>query len=301
MKRSVLNNLPQHNGHWQSKAVNGVASLGILGCLCLEANPAFGAESAKKIIKPSPVLTLATSAKELKTVSFQIVKTIPRKQLGFTQGLVVLEPGYLAESVGLYGKSAIRRVETQTGMVTHETKLDPKFFGEGLAPIDSKGTSFIQLTWQERKALQWTWNKAKGWQLDRTIPIDFEGWGLAPFSSSELVASNGSSDLLVLDKTSLAVKRRIPVTMLGIAQSNLNELEMIDNHLFANRWMTQSILKIDPTTGHVVGLLDMSSLPEKGLKNDPDSVLNGLAWDPLLKRLYVTGKNWRNIYVLRLL
>jgi glutamine cyclotransferase len=230
-----------------------------------------------------------------KVVSFDVVRELPHDPLAFTQGLEIWEPGYFLETTGMYGKSELRKVEVETGRVVLRRPLSEQYFGEGATKF---GSDIIQLTWREGVALRWSISqKSKDLTAATTQPWDGEGWGLTR-GSSELWASDGSSQLRVIEPKQLKVKRRVSVTLAGKPMDRLNELEMVEGKIFANVWMTSTIVRIDPKSGVIDGLMDISRLiPKNG---SPEAVANGIAWDQKKRRLYVTGKLWPKVFELKL-
>ena len=120
-------------------------------------------------------------------------------------------------------------------------------------------------------------------------------------SGSRLILSDGAPHLRFLDGASLTETGQVPVTLDGRPVGQLNELEWIDGEVWANIWQTDFIVRIDPTNGHVVGIVDLTGLlPDRTGLNPLDDVLNGIAWDPEGRRLFVTGKNWPSLFEIRL-
>jgi glutaminyl-peptide cyclotransferase len=97
---------------------------------------------------------------------------------------------------------------------------------------------------------------------------------------------------------------RLLVTYNDQPVDKLNELEWVDGQVWANRWQSNEVLRIDPATGRVVGLIDCRPLVEAvALIPDvpvpgfgPQNVLNGIAYDPIGRRLFLTGKNWPKLF-----
>ncbi|MCX6125168.1 MAG: glutaminyl-peptide cyclotransferase [Proteobacteria bacterium] len=236
-------------------------------------------------------------AEEIQVLAWRLVATYPHDPKAYTQGLLYWEPGILAESTGRYGASSIRRVDLKTGKVLDESPLQEKYFGEGLARV---GNRFIQLTWQNNIALAWNWSPKHGWTRDGEFTYEGEGWGLSTNKDGKLVMSNGSSAITVRNPKTFAVERTTQVTGGKDSLNNLNELEFVRGHIFANRWQTSIILRIRPDTGQVDGILDIHSLIPPNLTESPgDAVANGIAWDPKKKTFYVTGKFWPKIYEIK--
>ena len=223
---------------------------------------------------------------------YEVVRTFPHDPTAFTQGLVIRD-GELIESTGR-NPSSVRRVRLEDGVVLQKRDLDPEYFGEGLTEIDGR---VITLTWNN--GVGFVWNAA---DLSQTSRFTYagEGWGLT-HDGSRLILSDGSAALRFLDPETFAETGRVAVTLNGRPVRQLNELEWIDGEVWANVWQTNYILRIDPASGHVVGIIDLSGLLPAGTIKDPnDDVLNGIAWDAATRRLFVTGKNWPSLFEIRL-
>ena len=127
-----------------------------------------------------------------------------------------------------------------------------------------------------------------------------EGWGLTR-SNRELVMSDGTAELRFLDPQTLREVRRLRVTANGKPVTQLNELEWVNGEVYANIWQTDRIARIDPKTGHVVGWIDLAGLlPVKERVEGQTDVLNGIAYDSVNQRLWVTGKLWPKLYEIKL-
>jgi glutaminyl-peptide cyclotransferase len=223
---------------------------------------------------------------------YQIVHAYPHDPDAFTQGLVYSD-GHLYESTGRNGKSSIRMVDLATGRVLQRYDLAAKYFGEGLT---SWGGDLVQLTWKaelgfvyDRSSLAWK----------RTFQYEGEGWGLT-HDDKQLIMSDGTPVLRFLDPQSFSVTKRISVTdEKGHPLSNINELEYIRGEIYANVWQTDQIVRISPRTGKILGRIDLSGLMDRSQLADPDSVLNGIAYDAKRNRLFVTGKLWPKLFEIR--
>jgi len=151
-----------------------------------------------------------------------------------------------------------------------------------------------------------TWKSGVGhrWRLKDLKPVGTfrysgEGWGLTMVEGS-LVLSDGTPDLRFFDPATMTEQRRVTVRFAGRPIAMLNELETIDGQIWANLWMTDFIVRIDPATGQVVSLIDLSGLKADAGARGTDSVLNGIAWDAQARRLFVTGKYWPKLYQIAL-
>jgi glutamine cyclotransferase len=220
---------------------------------------------------------------------YQVVHTYPHDPDAFTQGLVYAD-GHLCESTGRNGKSSVRVLDLQTGRVLKRYDLAAKYFGEGLT---TWGSDLIQLTWKDELAFVYD-RSSLAWK--RTFHYDGEGWGLT-HDDKQLILSDGTPVLRFLDPKSFSETRRISVTdENGRPLSNINELEYIHGEIYANVWHTDEIVRISPRTGKVLGRIDLSGLMDRSQLADPESVLNGIAYDAKGDRLFVTGKLWPKLF-----
>ena len=244
----------------------------------------LGASACKK--------NAADSAVAHAEYSYQVINAWPHDPQAFTQGLVYLD-GQLLESTGLNGRSSLRRVELETGRVIKKVNLPAQYFGEGLAVLRDR---IYQLTWQHQKGFVYDLTTLSPL---REFTYTGEGWGLTTDGTS-LILSDGTATLRFLDPETARVTRTLDVTLAGRPLPQLNELEFIDGEIVANIWQTSTIARIDPTTGRVVGMIDLAGiLPASERRSDTD-VLNGIAYDPATKRLFVTGKNWPRLFEIKL-
>ena len=219
----------------------------------------------------------------------QVVATFPHDPSSFTQGLVFAD-GQLYESTGLVGESTLRRVDLSTGQTLQRINVPAPHFAEGLALV---GSDLLQLTW--RGQVGFVYDKTTFAQK-RTFTYDSEGWGIAYDGTSRLVMSDGSDTLTFLDPKTLKAIRTLRVTDAGTPVGNLNELEWIEGEIWANVWMTDRIARIAPATGVVNSWVDLSALYPRAQRVPPADVLNGIAYDPVTRRIFVTGKKWPRLY-----
>jgi glutamine cyclotransferase len=209
--------------------------------------------------------------------------------LSFTQGLVY-ENGYFYESGGLYGQSSLRKTIVETGQILQIYYLANNYFAEGLALWQNQ---LIQLTWREKTGF--VYDKLTFDTLN-TFSYDTEGWGLTN-DESKLIMSDGTSVLYFLHPQSYQVLFTRAVTADELPVTNLNELECIQDDLFANIWRSTNIARIDLTNGQVIAWLDLHVLADINTRG----VLNGIAYDRQLDRLFVTGKQWSRLYQIDLI
>jgi len=225
-------------------------------------------------------------------VGYAVTRVLPHDSGAFTQGLI-LAGGYFYESTGLNGYSSLRKVEPSSGRVLARVDLDRADFGEGMALWN--GTLF-QLTWLSKKVLLYD---AGTLTLKGTLPLDTEGWGIAS-TPWGLVTSNGSNVLTWRDPASFRATRTLKVSDGSRPVDRLNELEWVDGFILANVWHEDRIAVISPATGKVAAWIDCAALRARLGPMPPDSDLNGIAWDPVTKKLYVTGKRWPALFELSL-
>jgi len=223
--------------------------------------------------------------------TFVVVHVFPHDTSAYTQGLAFRD-GFLYEGTGRNGQSSLRKVRLETGEVIQRVTLGSEFFGEGITLVKDK---VVQLTWTSGVGFVYDLN---GFRLLRKFTYSGEGWGLAS-NGREVFLSDGTAEIRVLDPESLKEKRRIKVHDGPVAVDQLNELEFVDGEIFANVWHTDRIARISPQTGNVVGWIDLTGLLSSVYRLEPEAVLNGIAYDPVRKRLFVTGKLWPSVFEIR--
>jgi glutamine cyclotransferase len=239
--------------------------------------------------RPPPVLSPDT-----RVARFTVVKSWPHDPGAFTQGLE-FEKGRLYEGTGGEGKSTLREVALETGDVVRMATLPAKEFGEGITIL---GDRIYQLTWKSRKGFVYD---LRTFKPVSEFAYEGEGWGLANDGVS-LIMSDGTDKLYFRDPATFAVTRTVAVRDGTRPVSQLNELEWINGEVFANIWQSDSIVRINPQSGEVVGWVNLRGLfssSDRGRYLQPAQVidvLNGIAYDDSTKRLVVTGKWWPRIY-----
>lgn len=220
-------------------------------------------------------------------LGFKVVAAYPHDPNAFTQGLAI-DAGRLYEGTGLYGASTVRRVDLASGRPEKQRALNMRYFGEGIAIL---GGLLYQITWQNGVVVVYD---LETFEVVRTMQYEGEGWGLT-HDGKELIMSDGSAVIRFRDPVTFAVVREIEVRDDGVPVDKLNELELIDGEIWANIWYDDRIARISPATGEVLGYLDLSSLYPKSARGS-EAVLNGIAYDAAAQRLFVTGKNWPQLY-----
>lgn len=222
----------------------------------------------------------------------RVTRSFPHDREAFTQGLL-WHDGKLFEGTGLEGRSSLRRVDLTTGTVERRRALDPDIFGEGLALAAGH---LIQLSWRSGKAFVWD---LASFEPVREYTYRGEGWGLC-YDGRRLIMSDGTAWLTFRDPETFAPAGEVRVTREGRPVRRLNELECVDGLVYANVWMTDEIVRIDPETGHVVASIDASGLLPASERQGSEDVLNGIAYRPDTGHLLLTGKLWPKIYEVEL-
>jgi glutamine cyclotransferase len=221
-----------------------------------------------------------------------VVKEYPHDVTSYTQGLF-FNKGVLYESTGLEGESTFRTVDLETGKAVRRFNFSNKYFVEGSVMM---GDDLFILTWQNHVAFVYD---AVTLKYKASYSYPREGWGLTT-DGTFLIASDGSSNLYFMDGK-FNVKRKISVSMNGHPINYLNELEYIDGKIFANVYLTDLILIINPDSGKVDGTVNCKGLLPSNLRTKDTDVLNGIAYDRKTNKLYLTGKNWPRLYEVRLI
>lgn len=216
---------------------------------------------------------------------YRVVKSFAHDANAFTQGLEFRD-GVFVEGTGLKGQSNLRRVDLGTGKVLHRVDLPGQYFGEGITVLRDR---ILQLTWQSEVGFIYDRKTLK--QVGQ-FRYPGEGWGLTN-DGKNVYMSDGTAQIRVWDGTNLKETRRITVRANGRPVDQLNELEWIEGEIWANVWQTDYILRIAPSDGRVIGVIDCAGLLDAGAQAD---VLNGIAYDAATKRIFVTGKLWPKLY-----
>ncbi|HEY0713219.1 MAG TPA: glutaminyl-peptide cyclotransferase [Polyangia bacterium] len=237
--------------------------------------------------KSAPHAPATNQPRTVQDLTAMVINRFPHDRGAFTQGLVYAQ-GKLYESTGMVGRSSLRRVDLTTGTVELSKPVEEPIFAEGLALA---GDELIQISWQNGRALVW---RLGTFERLREHSYTGEGWGLT-FDGTRLIMSDGSARLTFRDPRSFAATGGVDVTRGGRPVPNLNELEWADGHLYANVWMTETIVRIDAASGEVTATIDASGLlsPEERQGTD---VLNGIAYVPERGTFFLTGKYWPRLF-----
>jgi glutamine cyclotransferase len=267
--------------------------------ICFTAALATVLYSCKEEAKPEETPKTEEARLPVPVINHVVVQAHPHDTKLFTEGLL-FHKGRLYESTGSPDnlpelKSVIGITDVATGKFTQKAELDKcKYFGEGIVIV---GDKLYQLTYKNQQGFIYDLNSFK--QTGTFNYANAEGWGMTT-NGKEIIMSDGTDVLTFLNPADLKPVKTLKVTDVGVSLPYINELEFINGYIYANVWMTNFIVKIDPATGNVVGRLDLSPLAyEAHTKNPQADVLNGIAYNPETDKIYVTGKLWPNLYEIR--
>ncbi|PWA95244.1 glutamine cyclotransferase, WD40/YVTN repeat-like-containing domain protein [Artemisia annua] len=211
-----------------------------------------------------------------------------------TEGLLYEGNNTLFESTGLNGHSSVRKVNLQTAEIEALHKMNDSEFGEGLTLL---GDRLYQLTWMQKTGF--IYDKHNLSKFETFSHNMDDGWGFAT-DGKVLFGSDGSSSLYQIDPQTMKVIAEKVIRFNDHEVHNLNELEYINNEVWANIWLSDCIVRISPTDGNVTGWIVLPELRladqifyifsffrkgliEAGYNID---VLNGIAWDADNKRIF---------------
>jgi glutamine cyclotransferase len=229
-------------------------------------------------------------------INFAVVKYLPHDTTSYTEGFLVHD-GQLYESTGYDSSFPATRslfgvVDSTSGKINVKAELDKHtYFGEGIVFLQDK---LYQLTYKTKVGFIYdakTFKKTG----EFTFPSD-EGWGMTTDGSS-LIMSDGTANLTFLNPVDFKTVKSLRITDENGVLANVNELELINGFIYANVYQENYIIKIDPSTGNIIGKINLVSLAEEARHKFPGSQqLNGIAYDSSANKIYVTGKLWPNIY-----
>lgn len=209
----------------------------------------------------------------------------------FTQGLLIWDEALWVSS-GLYGESFVARYDWPSMANRKVTQLPDQYFAEGLAELNGR---IYVLTWRSQDLLVLDPNSM---EIIETHPLLGEGWGVTS-DGGQLWISDGTHRLAVWEDGQ--VKRTIEVTYDGKRVSRLNELEWINGEIWANVWLTDQIVRIDPTSGIITSIIDLRGLLPRGERRRDTDVLNGIAVDPKTGAIWLGGKRWPSLFNVELI
>jgi glutamine cyclotransferase len=260
-------------------------ALGLLACN----NPSGDSPPASEPIKP------LTGIPAPENININILGMYPHDTSAYTQGLEIYK-GLLYEGTGDYVNSSMRVSDIKTGKVAHLHKMgSADLFGEGITIFRDK---IYQLTWTSHLVNVYDVNNID--KPLKTFNWPYEGWGIT-HNDSELILSDGSANLYFVNPDDFKLKTTKQVTDNIGPVDKINELEYIEGSIFANVYGRDYIIRIDPSNGHVTGIINLAGIIQqyvKGFAPDENEVLNGIAWDSTARKMYITGKHWPKLFEL---
>lgn len=253
-----------------------------------------GGTTAKKGNNNSTTQSQHSESKRViaKLYNYDIVAEYPHSTGSYTQGLQYVD-GVMWEGTGREGRSHLQRIDLNTGAVDIVASLPTDEFGEGITHYRG---NIYQLTWENHKAYLYD---SKG-TLIKSIPYRGEGWGITT-DGEHLYMSDGTSTIRQVNSDSFATEKSICVTLNGEPLHFINELEWVDGHIWANVYLTDAIVEIDPATGIVIGFVDLTELRDRLYKNSEAEALNGIAYNEVTGNFYVAGKDWNRLFEIKVI
>ncbi len=242
----------------------------------------------------------STNSSQPPVYTYEVVNTYKHDSSAFTEGLF-FQNGFLYESVGREEKSDLRKVELKSGEVKQRRKMDAKYFGEGTTALNGK---VYQLTWQDGKCFVYDFNTFEPLSV---LSYNGEGWGLTN-DGTNLIMSDGSHQIKFIDPETFRVIRTISVFNEGKPQMRLNELEYIKGEIWANIWHSDDpnvlgkenyIVRLNPQDGKILGWIDLKGISQDDVDRDEENTLNGIAYDAATDRIFITGKQWRKLFEIK--
>ncbi len=232
------------------------------------------------------------SSIEPKLLSYTIINTFPHDTLAFTEGFEFYRDT-LIESTGQKGASHFRKYDYKTGKVFKQVNLENQYFGEGITVINNK---IFQLTWQSNVGFIYdanTLKKIKTFTYDKPI----EGWGMTN-DGTHIYQSDGTEKIWKMNPETQKMEDYVNVYTNTNKIKSVNELEWIEGKIYGNIWQKDAIAVINPITGAVEGVLNLAGLRSQ-IKHVNAEVLNGIAYNPKSKTIFVTGKNWEKTFEIK--
>jgi len=261
-----------------------------LGEKMIKANVYF--EGKKEVALQKIIIVNSTTPKLYR---YEIVNTYPHDITSYTQGLEFYD-GVLYESTGQYGESKLRALNYKTGKVLKNINLSPSYFGEGLTVLNDK---IYQLTWKEGRGLIYDADK-----FEAIGSFNYgqskEGWGLCN-DGLQLYKSDGTENIWILNSETLEEDNFFQAYTNKGKLANLNELEWVEGKIYANRYQKNGVAIINPKNGAIEAVIDFKDLKNKVTNHPGLDVLNGMAYNPQTKTLFVTGKRWDKLFELRII
>ncbi|MGB0789436.1 MAG: glutaminyl-peptide cyclotransferase, partial [Marinirhabdus sp.] len=226
--------------------------------------------------------------------TYTILETYPHDIKAYTQGLE-FNNDTLYESTGQYKSSSLRKTDYKTGKILKKVNLKDKYFGEGLTILNN---NIYQLTWKENIGLIYNLNT-----LQETGTFVYgeskQGWGLCN-NGEKIFKSDGTERIWALNAATLAEEGFIQLYTNKSKIPKVNELEWVEGKIYANIYQQASIAIVNPNTGAVEGVINLTDLKDNVTQHDKLDVLNGIAYKGEPNILYVTGKNWDKTFKIKI-
>lgn len=262
-----------------------------MGYQNLKSNIYFDGETlAQTVVSKLEIVSSVTP----KLLKFEILNTYPHDTTSFTQGLEFYK-GFLYENTGKEGKSKLLKTDFKSGKILQQVAMDAAYFGEGITIINDK---IYQLTWQNKVGNIYnaeTMVFEKKFDYDKPI----EGWGLTNDGKS-IYQSDGTEKIWTMNPDSQKLVSYINVYSGSEKIKSLNELEWVDGKIYANIWQKDAVAVLSPESGAVESIVNFAKL-RKLANVKSDAYLNGIAYNPITKTFFVTGKNWDKMFEIRIL
>ncbi len=233
------------------------------------------------------------SSIEPKLLKYKLINTYPHDTLSFTEGLEFYKDT-LYESAGQYSKSKLLKTDYKTGKILKSFKLEDKYFAEGITFINDK---IYQLTYKEKVGFIYD---AKTWKLEKTFVYDKpEGWGMTN-DGTNIYFNDSSEKIWTMSPETQKSTDYINTYSSSSKLKEINELEWIEGSIFSNVWQKDFIVKINPKSGAIEGVLDLKDLKAQ-IKSKSADVLNGIAYNKKTKTIFITGKNWDKMFEIKII
>lgn len=250
----------------------------------------------------SSVNSNAQTTGKIPVYTYEIVNTFKHDPKAFTEGLF-FHNGFLYESTGQEGASSLRKVELESGKVVQKFDLPKESFGEGITKF---GDKIYQLTWQEGVCRVFD---AENFTLIKELRYQGDGWGMTN-DGKNIIMTDSTHVIRFVDPETFQTVRTVPVFREdGKPLMNINELEYIKGEIWANIWHSEIpdilgkpnyIVRIDPNTGKILGWVDLHGISPDDVEHDPENTLNGIAYDEASDRIFVTGKDWKKLFEIKI-
>lgn len=259
----------------------------VIGCLLLFA----ACESNSTAVSGD---NAATPIAQVQPMNYAVLNIYPHDTTSFTEGMLFFN-NELYEGTGMYKESRLLKVNLKTGKAIQQVKLAPQYFGEGICILNNK---IYQLTYQEHKVFVYDLQFRK---LPQEFEWPYEGWGMTT-NGTQLIINTGGSNLYFVNPETFKIEKTVGVSDNNGYVDNINEMEWVDGFIYANKYLTDFILKINPATGQVVARADLSGILGKNniTPSSKTEVLNGIAYHPEKKTFFVTGKYWPALFEIRM-